>query len=104
MLSGKLSSKIGSDSSRLSWIQKLWFGFLGEESSVSVRQLQQSLQATTVKLVQIHQQADRLQTQHALKMRQLARAYQDLSLHQRQQLPSSLRKHLDRIESEYFSR
>ncbi len=104
MLSGKLSSEIGSDSLRLSWIQKLWFSFLGEESSLSVRQLQQSLQATTVKLVQVHQQTDRLQAQHNLEMRQLARAYQDLSLHQRQQLPSALRKHLNRIESNYFSR
>ena len=97
-----LSGKIGSESSRSSWIQKLWFSFLGEQPSISVRQLQQSLQATTVKLVQVHQQADRLQTQHNLEMRQIARAYQDLSLYQRQQLPTSLRKLLNRIESDHF--
>lgn len=56
----------------------------------------------TVKLVQVHQQLDRLQTQHSLEMIQLAKAYQALPQQERNLLPSALRKTLDRIESTYF--
>lgn len=56
----------------------------------------------TVKLVQVHQQVDRLQTQHSLEMIQLAKAYQTLPQQERNLLPSALRKTLDRIESTYF--
>jgi hypothetical protein len=99
-------SSVESENSKVGWLQKFWLGFVGEQTldsaSASAKQLQQSLHATTVKLVQVHHQIDRLQSQHNLEMRHLARAYQDLSLQQRQQLPGDLRKSLDRIESDYF--
>lgn len=98
-------SSVKSESSKIGWLQKLWLGFVGDQAltaTTSEKQLQQSLQATTVKLVQVHHQVDRLQSQHTTEMMQLARAYQDLPQHQRQQLPDLLRKSLDRIEASYF--
>jgi hypothetical protein len=87
---------------KVSWFQKLWMGLTEQGASGNPQQLQQSLHATTVKLVQVHRQVDRLQSKHNLERMQLAQAYQALSQNERQQLPKSLRSALDRIESEYF--
>jgi hypothetical protein len=97
-----LSGEIESVGSKASWFHKIWLGLTGHEVFGNAQQLQQSLQATTVKLVQVHRQVDRLQSQHKFEMMQLARAYQALPILERQQLPASLRKALDRIESDYF--
>jgi DNA-binding NtrC family response regulator len=97
-----LSGEIESTASKASWFHKAWMGLTGHEFFGNTQQLQQSLHATTVKLVQVHRQIDRLQSQHNLKMMQLAQAYQALPKQERQQLPMSLRKALDRIESDYF--
>jgi hypothetical protein len=97
MLSGGIESAV----SKAGWFQKLWTGLTGNEAG-NTQQLQQSLQATTVKLVQVHRQIDRLQSQQNLEMMQLAQAYQALPKQERQQLPDALRKSLDRIESDYF--
>jgi DNA-binding NtrC family response regulator len=97
MLSGEIESVAG----KASWLQKLLMSLTGHEFSGNTQQLQHSLQATTVKLVQVHRQIDRLQSQHNLEMMQLAQAYQALPRNERQQLPESLRKSLDRIESDY---
>jgi hypothetical protein len=99
MLSGEVEPMIAS---KTSWLQKLSMGLTGHEFSGNTQQLQQSLHATTVKLVQVHRQIDRLQSQHNLEMMQLAQAYQALPNLERQQLPASLRKALDRIEADYF--
>lgn len=96
-----LIGEIESANSKAGWFQKLWLGLTGNEASGSVQQLQQSLQATTVKLVQVHRQIDRLQSQHNRERMQLAQAYQALSKEARQNLPESLRQSLDRIESDY---
>jgi hypothetical protein len=96
MISGRIES-----ASKVSWVQKLWMSLTGHAASEDMQQLQQSLHATTVKLVQVHRQIDRLQSQHNLDMMQLAQAYQCLPRLQRQQLPESLRKSLDRIESDF---
>ncbi len=97
-----LSGEIGSVAGKASWFQKIWMGLTGTKAAGSMQQLQQSLRATTVKLVQVHRQVDHLQSQHNLEMIQLAQAYQALPNLERQQLPLSLRKALDRIESDYF--
>jgi hypothetical protein len=97
-----LSSGIESAACKASWFQKFWIGLTGNGASENTQQLQQSLHATTVKLVQVHRQIDYLQSQHNIEMMQLAQAYQALPKHERQQLPKSLRQALDRVESEYF--
>lgn len=97
-----LSGEIESTAIKVSWLHKIWMGLTGIKASGTAQQLQQSLHATTVKLVQVHRQIDRLQSQHNLEMIQLAQAYQALPKQERQQLPMSLRKALDRIESNYF--
>lgn len=87
---------------KASWFQKIWMGLIDNGVSGNPQQLQQGLHATTVKLVQVHRQMDRLQSQRNLERMQLAQAYQSLPPERRQQLPKSLRDALDRIESEYF--
>jgi hypothetical protein len=87
---------------KISWFQKLWMGLTEHDVSGNPQQLQQSLHATTVKLVQVHRQIDRLQSQRNLERMQLAKAYQSLPQDRRQQLPTTLRNALDRIEAEYF--
>ncbi len=87
---------------KASWFQKLWMGLTENGASGNPHQLQQGLQATTVKLVQVHRQLDRLQSQRNLERMQLAKAYQSLPQDRRQQLPTTLRNALDRIEAEYF--
>jgi hypothetical protein len=96
-----LSGEIESVTRKAGWFHKIWMSLTGHEFSGNT-QLQQGLQATTVKLIQVHRQIDRLQSQHNLEMMRLAQAYQALPSHERQQLPMSLRKALDRIESDYF--
>ncbi|HEY9828296.1 MAG TPA: hypothetical protein V6D19_22890 [Stenomitos sp.] len=90
--------------SRLGLRQRLHLLFTGEtfgQDMASYRS-QRLLNAATNKVVQVHGQVERLQAQHHLELTRLAQAYQDLSPEGRAALPEKLRRHLDRIEAEYF--
>jgi hypothetical protein len=90
--------------SRESWLQRVWLGFTGslQDSGAGDYRIQRSLQTTTLKVVRLQQQLVRMQSAHNTEMRRLARAYQDLSAEQRQELPPLLKNQLDKIEAEYF--
>jgi hypothetical protein len=93
-----------SNSQGKNWFHKTWDVLTGEDvvPAKTVYPVQRALQTTTVKLVQVQHQIDRLQSQHNLEMVRLAQAYQELSAQERHQLPPKLRTQLDRIEREYY--
>jgi hypothetical protein len=102
MLSG--SGHRVESSSKENWFHKIWASLMEENalSNAVHRSSQQALHATTHKLVQVHHQVDRLQSQHNLEMTRLAQAYNELSPKDRAALPQKLRQQLNRIESEFF--
>lgn len=90
--------------SKLGLRQRLHMLLTGEilGPEISSYRSQRLLNAASNKVVQVHGQVERLQAQHHLELTRLAQAYQDLSPEGRAALPEKLRRHLDRIEAEYF--
>ena len=90
--------------SKESWLQRVWLGLTGssQDSNTGDYRIQRTLQTTTLKVVRLQQQLLRMQSTHNTEMRRLARAYQDLSVEQRQALPPLLKTQLDKVEAEYF--
>ncbi len=72
-----------------------------EKLTAQNREVMEQLKLTTDKLGEAYQQVGALQTEYDQDMTDLARAYQDVSLELRADLPESFRTLLDQLEQDY---
>jgi DNA repair exonuclease SbcCD ATPase subunit len=72
-----------------------------EKLTAQNREVMEQLKLTTDKLGEAYQQINTVQTEYDQDMTELARAYQDVSLEQRANLPEALRTLLDQLEQDY---
>lgn len=66
------------------------------------REVMEQLKLTTDKLGEVYQQVGTLQTEYDQDMTELARAYQEVSLEQRANLPQPLRTLLEQLAQDYI--
>lgn len=72
-----------------------------EKLTAQNREVMEQLKLTTDKLGEAYQQVGALQTEYDQDMTELARAYQDVSLELRANLPEAFRTLLEQLEQDY---